>query len=51
MLPAIAAGYWLLQHLAPDRLTTLAVLTATGTVAVALFAAAILLGRRRGSLG
>jgi peptidoglycan biosynthesis protein MviN/MurJ (putative lipid II flippase) len=51
MLPAIAAGHWLLQHLAPERLTTLAVLTATGTVAVALFAAAILLGRRRGALG
>jgi putative peptidoglycan lipid II flippase len=47
MLPAIAAGYWLLHHLAPDRLTTLAVLTATGTVATALFAAAVVLDGRR----
>jgi putative peptidoglycan lipid II flippase len=50
MAPAIAAGYWLLHHLAPDRLTTLVVLVATGTVALGLFAAAVVLGRRLGSV-
>jgi len=46
MQPAIALGYWQLNHHTPDRLTTFAVLAATTAVAIALFAATVIILNR-----
>jgi len=48
MLPALAAGFWLIRHVGSGRLVDLAVLAGTTAVAIALFLwCSVALGRRQ----